>query len=236
MRVQARTSKLAGMKKSISDRIKGLPALGAAALMLFFSAAPAAVAVAGPAGSAHANSPAALVQAVAALREITTMRADFTQTDANGRRVSGVLTMKRPGRIRFQYAPGVPMLIIADGNALIMIDSQVNQLQRWPIKNSPLSAILDPGRDVTRFATLQPMIDADVVGVEMRDRTHPEYGTLTLIFARKSSAPGGMELTGWVSVDSQNSRTVIRLANQHYGMPVSDELFHYLDTRGRPHK
>ncbi len=179
--------------------------------------------------------PAQLTQAITALRSIATMRADFTQTDGNGQRLTGVLTLKRPGRIRFQYAPGVPMLIISDGHALIMIDSAVHQLQRWPIGNSPLGALLDPGRDVAHFGTLQPMLDPDVIGVEVRDRSHPEYGKLTLVFTRKASAPGGLELTGWVTIDSQNSRTVIRLANQRYGMDVSDELFRYLDTRSRPH-
>ncbi|MFN5822052.1 MAG: outer membrane lipoprotein carrier protein LolA [Novosphingobium sp.] len=45
------------------------------------------------------------------------MRADFVQADANGQRVKGVLTLKRPGRIRFQYEKGVPMLIVSDGSA-----------------------------------------------------------------------------------------------------------------------
>ena len=211
----------------------GLPAIGAAALVVIFSFAPAGYA---RTDSPVANPPAQMTQAIAALRAISTMRADFTQTDANGQRLTGVLTLKRPGRIRFQYAPGVPMLIIADGHALIMIDSAVNQLQRWPIGNSPLGALLDPGRDVTRFGTLQPMLDSNVIGVEVRDRGHPEYGALTLVFMRKPSAPGGLELTGWVTIDSQNSRTVIRLANQRYGMAVPDELFRYLDTRARPHK
>jgi outer membrane lipoprotein-sorting protein len=128
------------------------------------------------------------------------------------------------------------MLIISDGHALIMMDKAVNQLQRWPIGNSPLGALLDPGRDVSRFGTLQPMLDPNLIGVDVRDRTHPEYGALTLIFIRKASAPGGLELTGWVATDSQNSRTVIRLSHQQYGMAVSDELFRYLDTRARPHK
>jgi outer membrane lipoprotein-sorting protein len=225
------------MNELKTARKKGLPAIGAAALIVFCSLASAAPAIARAATStAPATPPAAMIQAITALRDIDTMRADFTQTDANGQQLSGVLTLKRPGRIRFQYAPGVPMLIISDGHALIMIDSAVNQLQRWPIGNSPLGALLDPGRDVTRFGTLQPMLDPDVIGVDVRDPSHPEYGALTLVFARKPSAPGGMELTGWVATDSQNSRTVIRLSNQHYGMPVSDELFRYLDTRARPHK
>jgi hypothetical protein len=46
------------------------------------------VAHADPAG-AH---PAAVDEAIAALRAITTMRADFVQTDANGGRLNGTLT------------------------------------------------------------------------------------------------------------------------------------------------
>ena len=218
-----------------------LPAIGAAAFLCCALAVPQVQGQPGRPARANsreelANPPAELVQAVAALRAVATMQADFTQTDNNGQRLSGVLTLKRPGRIRFQYAPGVPMLIISDGHALTMIDSAVKQVQRWPINNSPLGALLDPGRDVTRFGTLQPMLDPHAIGVQVRDSSHPEYGTLTLVFIRKPSAPGGLELSGWAAIDSQNSRTVIRLTNQRYGMPVSDELFRYLDTRGRPHK
>jgi outer membrane lipoprotein-sorting protein len=236
VRVQARAARCLGMNQ-LNHRSKGLPALGAAALILGCGLAPMLQAHArAPVSATVANPPAELTQAIAALRDIATLQADFTQTSANGQRLTGVLTLKRPGRIRFQYAPGVPMLIIADGHALTMIDSQVNQLQRWPITNSPLGALLDPGRDVSRFGTLQPMLDPNVIGVDVRDPKHPEYGALTLVFARKASAPGGLELTGWVATDSQNSRTVIRLAHHRYGIPAPDELFRYLDTRGRPHK
>ncbi|MBW8754162.1 MAG: outer membrane lipoprotein carrier protein LolA [Sphingomonadales bacterium] len=172
-----------------------------------------------------------LDQAVAALRGITTMRADFTQTDRNGQRVTGVLTLKRPGRIRFQYQQGVPMLIVSDGKALTMIDYEVRQVQRWPISNSPLGALLDPNRDVSRYGTLQPTADPNVVSIEVRDRSHPEYGVITLIFVRKASAPGGLELVNWVALDSQNKRTTIRLSNHQYGVPVSDNAFRWNDPR-----
>ncbi|MDE2410208.1 MAG: outer membrane lipoprotein carrier protein LolA [Sphingomonadales bacterium] len=213
---------------------KGLPAMGAAAL---FVVPP--MLVAGPALAAEqaaASQPADLVAAVTALRAITTMRADFVQTNRNGQRVSGVLTMKRPGRIRFQYEKGVPLLIVGDGRALTFVDTQVRQMQRWPIGNSPLGALLDPRRDVFRFGRLQPSFDRNVVSVEVRDPRHPEYGVITLVFTRKSSAPGGMELAAWVALDSQNQRTTIRLANQQYGMDLADSQFRVLDTSIRPHK
>ena len=175
--------------------------------------------------------PADLGRAVAALRAISTMRADFTQTDRNGQRLSGVLTLKRPGRIRFQYAPGVPMLVVSDGSSLTLIDYEVRQVQRWPIRNSPLGALLDPNRDVARYGRLQPVTDPNVVSIEVRDTAHPEYGVITLIFVRKASAPGGLELVSWVALDSQNKRTTIRLANHQYGIAVADNAFRYNDPR-----
>jgi outer membrane lipoprotein-sorting protein len=172
-------------------------------------------------------------QAVAALRGISTLRADFIQTDRNGQRVTGVLTLKRPGRIRFQYQAGVPLLIVSDGKALTMIDYEVRQVQRWPIGSSPLGALLDPSRDVSRFGTLQPTADPNVISIEVRDRAHPEYGVITLVFVRKASAPGGLELVSWVALDSQNKRTTIRLSNHQYGVAVEDNAFRWNDPRIR---
>ena len=131
-----------------------------------------------------------------------------------------MLTLKRPGRIRFQYQQGVPLLIVSDGKALTMIDYEVRQVQRWPISNSPLGALLDPNRDVSRYGVLQTTADPNVVSIEVRDRAHPEYGVITLIFLRKPSAPGGLELVNWVALDSQNKRTTIRLSNHQYGVAV----------------
>lgn len=185
---------------------------------------------------AQGGDQATVNQVVAALRGITTMQASFTQTDRNGQRVGGTLTLKRPGRIRFQYEKGVPLLIVADGRSLTMIDYGVNQVQRWPIGNSPLGALLDPNRDVAQFGRLQPTNDPAVVSIEVRDRSHPEYGVITLIFVRKASAPGGFELSSWVALDSQNRRTTIRLANQRYGIPVADNTFRWTDPRRTPRR
>jgi outer membrane lipoprotein-sorting protein len=161
------------------------------------------------------------------------LRADFTQTDRNGQRVNGMLTLKRPGRIRFQYEAAVNMLIIGDGKSLTLIDYDVKQVQRWPIKNSPLGALLDPKRDVARFGTLRQTNSPDIASIEVRDPKHPEYGIMTLIFVRNPSAPGGLELVSWVALDSQNKRTTIRLSKHTYGVAVSDKSFRWKDPRPR---
>jgi outer membrane lipoprotein-sorting protein len=179
-----------------------------------------------------------LDQAVAALRAISTMKANFTQTDRKGQTVSGEMTLKRPGKIRFEYEKGANMLVVSNGKSLYLVDYDVNQVQRWPIGNSPLGALLDPNRDVRKYGKLFPTGNPNVVSVEVRDSKHPEFGVITMIFVRDASAPGGLELTNWVALDSQNARTTVRLSNQRYGVAVADSAFTLKDPRRsarRPH-
>jgi outer membrane lipoprotein-sorting protein len=195
-----------------------------------------ALALAVPAALILPTAPAAaqedrIDQAVTALRAITTMRADFSQTDRNGQVMRGVMTLKAPGRIRFEYERGVNMLVVSNGRSLTLIDYDVNQKQRWPIGNSPLGALLDPTRDVKRYGRLMPTSNPNVVSIEVKDTRKPEYGTITLVFVRDGAAPGGLELTSWVALDAQNKRTTVRLSNQRYGMTVADSAFTYRDPR-----
>jgi outer membrane lipoprotein-sorting protein len=192
--------------------------------------APAALTLGG-AAPAVAQKAGDLDSAVTALRGITTMKADFTQTDRKGQTVAGVMTLKRPGKIRFEYERGVPLLLVSNGKSMTLVDYEVKQVQRWPIQNSPLGALLDPSRDVKRYGKLVPTGNADVIGVEVRDPKKPEFGVITLVFVRKAGAPGGLELANWVALDSQNHRTTVRLRNHRYGMAVADSAFTYKDPR-----
>lgn len=165
------------------------------------------------------------------LKSTNSMTADFVQTDRNGQRLGGALTLKRPGKIRFQYQKGVPLLIVGDGSRLTMIDYEVRQVQSWPVKNSPLGALLDPDRDLTRYAKLLPTGNDGVLSVEVKDPKRPEYGTITMVFVRDGSAPAGLRLRGWVALDSQNNRTRIDLSNQKFNVAVADSAFRWTDPR-----
>lgn len=195
-----------------------------------------ALAIAAPAALVTVPTPVAaaegdLDRAVAALRGISTMKADFTQTDRKGQTVSGEMTLKRPGKIRFQYEDGVPLLLVSNGQSFTMIDYEVNQVERWPISESPLGALLDPSRDVKKYGKLVSTGHSDVISVEVRDPNKPQFGVITLIFTRDSSAPGGLQLTNWVALDAQNNRTTVRLRNHRYGISVPDSAFTYKDPR-----
>jgi len=177
-----------------------------------------------------------LAQVNAYIRAVTSMTAGFAQTDRNGRVVTGQLTLKQPGKIRFQYQKGVPLLIVGDGRALTMIDYEVRQVQRWPIGSSPLAALIDPSKDLSKFGRVVQTGDPMTLSVEARDPKRPEFGTITLVFKRKTGSPAGLELYGWVALDSQSNRTTIRLTNHRYGVPIANSAFNWTDPRprGRP--
>jgi outer membrane lipoprotein-sorting protein len=203
-----------------------------AALAVAIAVAVPAAALTVPAAPAVAQASSdRLDEAVTALRGISTMRADFSQAGRNGQTLTGVLTIKRPGKIRFEYQKSANMLIVANGKSLTLVDYDVKQVQRWPISNSPLGALLDPTRDVKRYGKLVPTTNPNVLSIEVKDPKKPEYGIITLIFVRNPGAPGGYELNSWVALDAQNTRTTVRLSNQNYGIAVPDSTFTYRDPR-----
>lgn len=171
-----------------------------------------------------------LGQVSAHLRGISTMTADFVQTDRQGKSVAGRLSLRQPGRIRFEYQKGVPLLIVGDGNALTMIDYSVKQVSRWPVGNSPLSVLINPSKDMSRFAKVVPSAQPGTVTLEARDPKHPEFGTITILFGA-GGGPGGLKLLGWTVLDAQSGRSTVKLANQRFGVPISDQTFKWDDPR-----
>ena len=180
--------------------------------------------------SAQAASPLAQVQTH--LRAVDTMTANFSQSAQNGQTLTGTLSMKRPGKVRFQYQRGVPMLIVADGKALHMIDYEVKRVESWKIGNSPLSLLLNPNQDLAKVAKVTRN-DRQVLLISARDPKRPEFGVMSIAFAKVPSAPGGLMLTGWTMVDVQKNRTTVKLANQRFNVAVADSAFTFVDPRKR---
>jgi len=189
----------------------------------------APVAIAAAAVPAQAQTGLAAVQAH--LRAVTSMTAAFTQIDRRGRTLTGTLSLKRPGKIRFEYR-GVRMLVVADGNRLNFLDYEVGQQQSWPIGNSPLAVLLDSNRDLSRFATVV-RDDASTLMIEARDPRHREFGRITLAFAKVAGAPGGLSLQGWNALDAQNNLTRVILTGQQFNVAVADSIFRFQPVQGR---
>ncbi|MCJ7421191.1 LolA family protein [Sphingomicrobium astaxanthinifaciens] len=163
---------------------------------------------------------------LAATRSLT---ASFTQTDGKNRSISGDLSLKRPGKVRFDYGANANMLLVGDGTNLHFLDYEVGQKSSWEIANSPLSVLLDSKPDLGRIARIVPSRDDRVVIVRARDARRPEFGTLILAFTKNGAYPGGLRLEGWTAIDAQNKRTAVTLRNQRYNVAIPDSKFRYRD-------
>ncbi len=164
------------------------------------------------------------------LAQTQSLVSSFTQTDGKGRQLTGTLSLKRPGRIRFEYGRGANMLLVGNGKTLSFIDYEVGQKSSWPVAKSPLAVLLSANPDLGRIARIVPSNDPRVVVVRARDARRPEFGTLVLAFTR-SGGPAGLTLEGWTAIDAQNKTTKVRLDGQRYNVPVAESAFTYAEPK-----
>ena len=190
--------------------------------------AAALVALAAP---ASADSAADLRAVESHLAQTQSMVAQFTQTDGKGRQLSGTLSLKRPGRIRFEYGRGANMLLVGNGKTLSFIDYEVGQKSSWPVAKSPLSVLLSAKPDLGRIARIVPSESSNVIVVRARDARRPEFGTLVMAFVKAPGAPAGLRLEGWTAIDAQNKKTTVRLDGQRYNVAVAESAFTYAEPK-----
>lgn len=186
----------------------------------------AIVAAAGPAVAADTS--ADLAKLRAHLSSVRSMTANFTQIDPRGRSSSGSMELKKPGRVRFEYSGG-QLLLVANGKTLTFVDYTVGQKTSYPLSRTPLGVLLSNSPDLKGKARIVPSSDPRIMTVQARDPT--QYGSLTLVFMRSGSAPGGLQLYGWTAIDAQNKRTTVKLNNVRYNVGVDESAFTYREPK-----
>ena len=168
------------------------------------------------------------------LNGLQTLKADFTQVGPDGEPAEGVIYMRRPGLLRVEYAPPVPVLIVGDGFLIHYHDKELGQIDDWFIYDTPLGALT---KEVTRFGE-----DVDVTGFVERDgriairvvqEDDPTGGSLTLYL---DADP--LRLTHWRIADAQGRATMVTLHNLRTNIRLPRRLFVFDDPRkkqtGRP--
>jgi outer membrane lipoprotein-sorting protein len=187
----------------------------------------AVIAAAAPAAAAES---ADLAKLRAHISSVQTMTAKFTQIDARGRSSSGTMQLKRPGKVRFEYSSG-DLLLVADGRNLYVLDYQVGQKSSLPLNRTPLGVLLSSSPNLKGRAQIVPGSDSRVVTVRATDPA--QYGSVTLVFMRSASAPGGLALYGWRALDGQNRRTTVRLSDVRYNVAVPESAFTFREPKKR---
>jgi outer membrane lipoprotein-sorting protein len=170
-----------------------------------------------------AQDKAELQQIAAALNAIHTMTARFEQVSSDGRTAGGWLWLDRPGRMRFEYDPPSPILLIANRFYIYYIDKALAQVSQVGLQSTPAWFLLrDPIRFddklvITRFASSPYWLQVTVV-----ERKHPDLGSLTMTFSRTP-----LMLRQWTIVDPEGRTTTVSLSQEQFGMALNPDLFQY---------
>jgi len=180
----------------------------------------------GRAGAALQGADAeAVLQAERYLNQITTMRARFVQIASNGSHAEGLVTMRRPGRMRFEYDPPHPVLLIADGINLLYYDKELKQATFIPLWETPLWFLLRKKVDLSSGVQVSDIARADgALRMTVREGDNSENGAVTLVFSDRPFA-----LRKWEVTDAQGISTTVSLLNPDFDVAVEDEVFEYGD-------
>ncbi len=182
----------------------------------------------GPAAAAAALSEldiADIARAEAYLNSIQTMKARFIQIGPQGGLSEGNFYLRRPGRLRFEYDPPIPVLVVADGTWVVFYDSEINQVTRLPLGSTPLAVLL---RDEIRLRGSVTVTEVEratgTLRITVIDSEAPDQGTITLVFSDRPLA-----LRQWLIRDPQGLETSIAMSQTQYNMILKPELFVFFE-------
>lgn len=161
------------------------------------------------------------------LNGLTTMKARFFQVAQNGGTAEGTAMIWRPGRMRFDYDPPEPMLLVADAGQFLYYDRELRQPSIVPVSSTPLGILLRPRVQLSGDVLLKGMErSGGFVRLTMAMRGAESDGTLALVLQEDP-----MELRQWVVVDRQGRETRVSLSAIETGGRFEASLFTFNDPR-----
>ena len=163
-----------------------------------------------------------LDQISAYLNGLQTATGGFTQINADGTISTGTIYIKRPGRIRFEYAPPDNSMLIAGGGQVAIFDPRSNTApERYPLAQTPLKIILEANVDLARRDMVTGRTsDGPTTTVTAQDPERPELGSIQLVF---TASP--IELRQWIVTDDTGQQTTVILNDLVQGGTIRDILF-----------
>lgn len=158
------------------------------------------------------------------LNSVTTLKARFLQISANGGQAEGTAYLSRPGKMRLQYDPPSPLLMVADGTFLIVHDKDLGEPSYIPLNSTPAGVLVREnvqldGKDV---AVTRVIRQPGVLNISLVEADDPGQGELTLVFSE-----GPMALRQWRVVDAQGNTTTVSLYEAQTGLKLDPKLFEF---------
>ena len=157
------------------------------------------------------------------LNGLKTLQARFIQVSQRGQVAEGNLYLQRPGRVRFEYDPPVPILIVSSGPVLYYFDKELEQTTQVFVRATPVGILvrekLSFGDNVTVSHFAQR---AGTIRITVQRTGDPDEGAITLVFSDKP-----LRLRQWVVLDAQGRQTSVTLTNVRTGHPLDPKLFRF---------
>ena len=155
------------------------------------------------------------------LNGIGSMQGTFVQVGPDGDLSEGNFYMRRPGRIRFEYNPPNPTLIVADGFWVGVYDTIDDTLDRFPLSETPLDLLLRDRVDLREEEAIESIErSAGQLRVRAVDPNAPDQGSITMIFTDNP-----LELTQWIVVDGEGLATTVALSEVRRNVELDPKLF-----------
>ena len=156
------------------------------------------------------------------LNSLRTLSAGFIQMSPNGGVTEGTFYLSRPGRLRFEYRPPSPTLIVGTGGNLYLRNSRLNTVERYSVDDTPLGLLLGDKIDLKR--------NPAVLGIERRpgelllrarSSTNRTQDNINIVFATEP----GLEIRSWTVRDMQSGATSVVFRDVRTGLDLADSLF-----------
>jgi outer membrane lipoprotein-sorting protein len=161
------------------------------------------------------------------LNSVKALHSRFLQVAPDGRTSEGQAWLQRPGRMRFQYDPPAPFLLVGGHGLLVFHDSQLKQTSNIPLSQTPLGILLQDNLRLSGDVTVSNITRMPgQIQVTIYRTASPQDGSLTLIFADNP-----LNLRQWVVLDAQRHETRVTLYNVELGGNFDQKLFEFIDPR-----
>ena len=172
---------------------------------------------------------AALQRVEAYFNGMTTLRARFLQIAQNGSAAEGTAMIWRPNRMRFEYDPPEPTLLIAADGQFFHWDRELRQPTVVAVNATPLGVLLRNPLSLSGDVTVPAMERVGgLLRVTVFRTAAPGEGRITLILEENP-----MQLRQWEVLDAQNRLTRVTLTRIETGIRFDPFLFAFNDPRFR---
>jgi outer membrane lipoprotein-sorting protein len=159
------------------------------------------------------------------LNSIETLSARFLQVDSAGNVARGQLYMRRPGRLRFEYDAPSPLLLVADGVWLILHDKELDQVNRFPLYETPLGVLVDdPVNLREKVEVVEVEESAGTLRLKVINPGLPDEGWMGITFTEPP-----LLLRQWRIKDAQGGITALSLTDIRANRKLDAELFTFTD-------